>query len=166
MSVDTKTTTRRWLLGAGAVAVVGGGTFAATWFNIFADAAANGALSVEEANQQAQAGTIYLIDIRRPDEWQRTGVATSAIPIDMRRKDFEDVLQSVLDSAPARPVALICARGVRSVRMGRRLAKAGFIDIINVPEGMVGSGAGAGWVAKKLPLRSPTEAELNGQISV
>lgn len=114
----------------------------------------------------AGSGEIYLIDIRRPDEWARTGVAVDAIPIDMRRKDFEYVLQSVLDTSGERRVASICARGVRSKRMDRRLTNAGFPNVTDVPEGMLGSGAGPGWIAKKLPLRAPTEAELGGQVSV
>ena len=108
---------RRWLLGAGSVSVLGGGAFAATWFNVFADASAEGALTVEDAHQQARDGAIYLVDIRRPDEWKRTGIGANAIPIDMRRKDFGEVLTSIFDATGPRPVALICARGVRSDRM-------------------------------------------------
>lgn len=157
---------RRWVLGAGGLAIVGGGAFAATWFNVLADATAEGALSVELANEQAAKGEIYLVDIRRPDEWARTGVAVPAILIDMRREDFTSVLQTVIDASGERPVALICARGVRSDRMNTRLEEAGFTAVIDVPEGMLGSGAGSGWISKGLPLRQPTEAELNGLVSV
>ena len=157
---------RRWLLGAGSVSVLGGGAFAATWFNVFADASAEGALTVEDAHQQARDGSIYLVDIRRPDEWKRTGIGADAIPIDMRRKDFGEVLTSIFDTTGPRPVALICARGVRSDRMNTRLKNAGFKDIIDVPEGMLGSGAGPGWIARELPLRAPTQSELDGQVSV
>lgn len=45
-----------------------------------------------EAHRQALSGKILLIDIRRPDEWQRTGLGQGAVPIDMRRKDFVDAL--------------------------------------------------------------------------
>ncbi len=155
---------RRWILGAGAIGVAGGGAFATKWFNIFADASVEGALTVEEASNQASSGDIFLIDIRRPDEWKRTGVGASAIPIDMRRKDFEDVLQTILREQGERPVALICARGVRSDRMSQRLAKAGFTNIIDVPEGMLGSGAGPGWIRRELPIRTPTPQELDGQV--
>lgn len=156
--------TRRWILGGGAVAATfGGGYFASTWFNILGDADADGALSVTDAYQLAAAGEIYLIDIRRPDEWDETGVAEPAIPIDMRRDDFEDVLQQIFDATGVRPVALICARGVRSDRMNTRLKAAGFGDILDVPEGMLGSGAGPGYIAQNLPLRPPSRAELDGQ---
>lgn len=161
----SKLVTRRWVFGAGAAVCIGGGAFAANWFNVLADASAPGAISIEDAFQQAKNGEIYLIDIRRPDEWVQTGVTVDAIPIDMRRKDFENVLQSLLDTFGLRPVALICARGVRSDRMDRRLKAAGFSNVIDVPEGILGSGAGPGWIAKKLPLRAPTEAELDGQVA-
>ena len=156
--------TRRWLIGAGAVVVVGAAVGAATWFNVFADATTDGALTVEEAHRQATAKDVYLIDIRRPDEWKRTGIAPSAIPLDMRREDFEIKLRSILAQHGERPVALICARGVRSDWLNKRLVAAGFTNIIDVPEGMVGSGAGPGWIGKSLPLRAATPEELKGRI--
>lgn len=156
--------TRRMALMGGVAVVAGGGVFTANWFNIFASADVVGALSVADAFAQAEAGQVYLIDIRRPDEWDRTGVAAPAIPLDMRRDDFETVLQAIFDEKGARPVALICARGVRSDRMNTRLQDAGFGNIIDVPEGMLGSGAGPGYIAEGLPLRAPTPAELDGQV--
>ena len=89
--------TRRWLLGVNAAAVLGGGgVFASKWFNVFAELSGQGMLGVKDAPQQAEAGEIYPIDIRRPDEWERTGIAVSAIPLDMRRDDFEDVLRETI----------------------------------------------------------------------
>jgi len=155
---------RRWFLLGGATVVAGSGLFGSRWFNIFANAALEGTLTVTDAHQLAQNGSLYLIDIRRPDEWARTGVAAPALPIDMRRDDFEILLRSVFETSGERPVALICARGVRSNRMNRRLNDAGFEQILDVPEGMLGSGAGPGYIATGLPLRPPTQAELDGQI--
>ena len=156
---------RRLILAGGLATAGGSAVFATTWFNVLADASAEGALTVEDANRLATEGQIYLVDIRRPDEWARTGVAKPAIPIDMRRDDFETVLQAVFSQFGVRPVALICARGVRSDRMNTRLESAGFTNIIDVPEGMLGSGAGPGWIKRALPLRTPTNDELNGRIS-
>lgn len=156
--------TRRWLL-SGGVAVVGvGGVFAANWFNVFAQTSGDGQLSVEMAYSQADAGEVYLIDIRRPDEWTRTGIAVPAIPLDMRRKDFEAILTEIIAKGGDKPVALICARGVRSFHMDKRLRKNGFTDIVDVPEGMLGSGAGSGYIKAGLPLRAPTALELEGQV--
>jgi len=145
------------------VLVVGGAAFAARWFNVNGDASAEDALSVKQALALARAGDIHLIDIRRPDEWSRTGVASPAIPIDMRRADFAAVLTSVLATKGQRPVALICARGVRSNRLRTRLMNAGLTNIIDVPEGMLGSGAGPGWLKSGLPLRAPSASERAGQ---
>lgn len=142
---------RAFGLGAGAV-IVGGAFFGATWFNVTASAAGEGMISVARAHQGATAGDFFLIDIRRPDEWGRTGVGEGAHPIDMRRKDFTDELLALTGGDQAAPVALICARGVRSRRLTARLTEAGFTNIIDVPEGMLGSGAGPGWLKSNLPI--------------
>ena len=108
-------------------------------------------LSVSQAHQQAQSGDITLIDIRRPDEWKRSGVGVGANPLDMRRKDFIEQLDLIVAGDRSRPVALMCARGVRSAKMSKKLTAAGFTQIIDVPEGMLGSRAGPGWLKSKLP---------------
>lgn len=94
---------------------------------------------------------VLLVDIRRPDEWQKTGIAKGAIPIDMRRDDFATAVLAARAFA-AQPVALICARGVRSRRMTVLLDEAGIAPIIDVPEGMLGSFAGPGWLKRDLPV--------------
>lgn len=167
MTSEAKTArpTRRLVLFGGTAVVAGSGLFATKWFNIFADASTEGMLTVEIALAEAEAGNLYLIDIRRPDEWEKTGVASAAIPLDMRRDDFETVLQQIIDVNGDRPVALICARGVRSDRMNERLDAAGFTNVLDVPEGMLGSGAGPGYLKRGLPTRAPTEAELAGDLS-
>jgi len=113
-----------------------------------------GSLSVGDAHAQAQSGLITLIDIRRPDEWRLTGIGQGAHPIDMRRKDFIEALSAVTGPDRSRLIALICARGVRSARLSRRLTDAGYTGIIDVPEGMLGSAAGPGWLAEDLPTYS------------
>ncbi|SFI34402.1 rhodanese-like domain-containing protein [Jannaschia pohangensis] len=102
-----------------------------------------------------QAGEVMLIDIRRPDEWTGTGIAEGAQPLDMRRDDFAEALAVLTGGDLDRPVALICARGVRSDRTSARLADAGFTRIIDVPEGMLGSAAGPGWLERGLPVVQP-----------
>lgn len=105
------------------------------------------------ANTRAMAGTLTLIDIRRPDEWQATGIGEGAQPLDMRRGDFTDALLVLVKGNTAAAIALICARGVRSARLATRLTGAGFGHIINVPEGMLGAAEGPGWIARGLPVR-------------
>lgn len=127
------------------------GALSAHWFNIWADAAQPGALSVQDAHKAALSGAVILVDIRRPDEWARTGVGQGAVPLDMRRADFVAALHELAPGLNA-PIALICARGVRSRAMTERLKQAGFTNIIDVPDGMLGSGAGPGWLKAGLPV--------------
>jgi len=146
---------RRFLIGAGALALVGVG-FAVTegrnlyWSAISEDVSAR--LSVGEAHAMATAGEILLIDIRRPDEWSGTGSPASGHRLDMRREDFAEALLALAGGDPSVQVALICARGVRSSRLTNRLMEAGFTNVMDVPEGMLGSGAGPGWIREGLPL--------------
>lgn len=152
-STPSRLSRRGFLLGG--IAVVGiAGMAGARWFNL--DAKLQGSdLTAPAAQVAVEAGEILLVDIRRPDEWARTGIAQSAVPIDMRRPDFIDALLVQTDGRRDLPVALICARGVRSARMSAQLAAAGFTQILDVPEGMSGSGAGPGWVKRGLPLAQP-----------
>lgn len=110
------------------------------------------AIDPPTAYKLAQSGAITLLDIRRPDEWAKTGSGQGAHKLDMRTKDFITALDILLSGDKTKPVALICARGVRSNRMSEKLKKAGFSKIIDVPEGMLGSKAGPGWIKRKLPL--------------
>ena len=143
--------TRRLLIMGAAVAGVGGTVFASRWFNISAEAGASGTLSAPDAHRAAALREVVLVDIRRPDEWQRTGVGEGAVPIDMRREDFVTALLDATGGRTDVPVALICARGVRSRALSARLSSAGFTSIVDVSEGMMGSGAGAGWLRRGLP---------------
>lgn len=143
--------TRRGVSLFGAAALVGGTVFGARWFNLTAHAGGEGTLSTPDAHQAAASGEVLLVDIRRPDEWSRTGVGAGAVPLDMRRADFTDALLVQTEGRTDMPVALICARGVRSRALSNRLRSAGFTNIIDVPEGMLGSGAGPGWLKRGLP---------------
>lgn len=147
--------TRRRLLGIG---IVGTAAAVGLWrLSLRRPEFSGTQLSVAQAYAQATQGDIWLIDIRRPDEWQRTGVGEGAFPVDMRRKDFVQALALVTKAAPSRPVALICARGVRSARLGQAMREAGYANIIDVPEGMLGSSAGQGWLKSGLPVRRYTK---------
>lgn len=111
-----------------------------------------GELSPPDAHTLATSGQITLIDVRRPDEWASTGSGQGAQRLDLRRDDFIPEVLKLVSGDTSAPVAVICARGVRSRRMSRALIDAGFTNIIDVPEGMLGSPAGPGWIARNLPL--------------
>ena len=92
-----------------------------------------------------------LVDIRRPEEWQDTGVAEGAWPIDMTHPRFGERLFAARDLAAGRPVALICRTGHRSglVMSKLREAKAaGFVDAVG---GMLGAPGRSGWIERGLP---------------
>lgn len=116
-------------------------------------AEAPGILSAPEAHEAAANGTIPLIDIRTPSEWDETGVPENAFAINMISPGFVRDLDAALDGDRSKPFAMICATGGRTRFMASALRKLGFTSPLDVSEGMMGSGAGPGWLARKLPVR-------------
>ena len=108
------------------------------------------------AHQRLRAGELTLIDIRRPEEWRQTGVAEGALRIDLRHpQGVTGFARQVLDSVGGQldaPIALICRTGNRTARMQATLLQLGFTQVYHVPEGMVGSRAGPGWIRRGLPV--------------
>lgn len=111
-------------------------------------------MTPSEALEAAAKGDILLVDVRRPDEWQATGLPQNAVGIDMRRSDFVSAVLVARRHAQ-QPVAVICARGVRSARVTQLFEAEGISPIIDVPEGMLGSRAGPGWLKRGLPVVRP-----------
>ena len=113
-------------------------------------------LAAPEAYAQAQAGKLTLIDIRRPDEWRQTGVARDALQINMAHPQgaagFVQQVAAELGGDRNAPIGLICRTGNRTTQVARYLEAQGFTQILNVKEGMVGSGAGPGWMKRGLPV--------------
>lgn len=108
--------------------------------------------SVDRVNEALQQGQIRLVDIRSRQEWQATGVALGAWPVSLHEDRFPDRLFAARAHAQGRPVALICATGGRSGSVMRSLLLAGYSGFIDVPEGMLGSSRGPGWIAAGLPI--------------
>ena len=115
-------------------------------------------LSAPDAYAQAQAGKLTLIDIRRPDEWRQTGVAQGAIRVNMLHpqgpQGFVRQVLAEVDGNMDAPIGLICRTGNRTPHMQKVLQEAGFTQVINIKEGMVGSAAGPGWLARGLPVEA------------
>ncbi|WP_240790357.1 rhodanese-like domain-containing protein [Rhodobacter sp. SY28-1] len=120
-------------------------------YTLMQPAQAGQTLDAETAFQRAQAGNLLLIDIRQPDEWADTGSPEGAQRLDLRSPDFLDRLSELAEGDTDRPIALICATGGRSARTARALTAAGFTNVLDVSEGMLGSSAGPGWLARGLP---------------
>ena len=112
-------------------------------------------VAAPDAWSQAQAGQLTLIDIRRPDEWKQTGVAKGALEINMAHPQgaagFVKQVEAELGGDKHAPVGLICRTGNRTTQMQKVLTDAGFTNVVHIKEGMAGSGAGPGWLARGLP---------------
>ncbi len=117
-------------------------------------------MEVGEAHAKAKAGEIVLVDVRRPGEWRTTGIPASGHAITMHQNSakFISQLLTATGGDKSRPLALICATGVRTTWLQARLRKAGFSNLFNVTEGMKGSRFGKGWIKKGLPIRKWTGA--------
>jgi len=115
-------------------------------------------LSAPEAYEQTRSGAVTLIDIRTPGEWRQTGVAEGALQIDMRDpkgpQGFADRVLAAVGGDKDAPIALVCRTGNRTTAMQQVLIDRGFTRVYNVKEGMVGSGAGPGWIKRGLPVQA------------
>lgn len=93
-----------------------------------------------------------LIDVREPVEWAETGVPRGAATISISRKDFVDAVLARVGGDKSAPVAVICKSGSRSAKAAEALSAAGFTNVTNIGDGMMGrAAAGRGWLAAKLP---------------
>ncbi len=115
-------------------------------------------INAPEAYEAVKNGKLTLIDIRTPPEWKQTGVAPGAARINMIHPQgaagfLNEVLAKVGGDKTA-PIALICRTGNRTTQVQRFLQAQGFTQVYNIKEGMAGSGAGPGWLARKLPVDS------------
>jgi rhodanese-related sulfurtransferase len=131
--------------------------FAAAMLAISAPSFAQTQTSVKTVSSEAfitaPAGAM-LFDVREPGEWTETGVPADAKQISISRSDFVDAVLAEVGGDKTKPVALICKSGSRSIRAAERLAAAGFTQVTNVGDGMMGrDGVGKGWLAANLPTR-------------
>lgn len=113
-------------------------------------------LSAPDAYAMVQSGELTLIDVQRPDEWEKTGVAQGALHIDMSSTQgeagFIRQVSAKVHGDKNAPIGLISQAGNRSENARQTLHAAGFTRVYNIKEGMRGSSAGPGWIAHKLPV--------------
>ncbi len=109
-----------------------------------------------EALARAKRGEVTIIDVRSPQEWKQTGVPAGARPVSIHDpggiEGFVRAMTRSVNGQLDTPIALICARGNRSTRALSALQAAGFTQVLNIKEGMLGSANGSGWLAQDLPL--------------
>lgn len=114
-------------------------------------------ISAREALAAAEAGEVTIVDVRSPMEWRITGIPDGSVPVTIHHAGGADgfvaEILEMVDGDRSRPVALICASGVRSGAAQSLLRAQGFSDVRNLAEGMQGSRAGQGWLAQGLPVQ-------------
>ncbi|MGF1644520.1 MAG: rhodanese-like domain-containing protein [Thiotrichales bacterium] len=112
-------------------------------------------LDAPDALAAAQSGALTLIDIRRPEEWRQTGVATGALRVNMLHprgpQGFVAEVLARVDGNKDAPIGLICRTGNRTSQIQKLLRQQGFTQVFNIGEGMAGSRFGPGWLARGLP---------------
>lgn len=118
---------------------------------------AEGVITATDALARQQAGKLTLIDIRQPEEWRQTGMAKGAKGISMRHPQgpngFLQELTAAVGGDRNAPIGLICRTGNRTTAMHKALREVGFTQVFNIKEGMAGSAAGPGWLARGLPVQ-------------
>lgn len=134
--------------------------FAAALLLIFASlpAFAQEVMTADEAAEKAASGEVLIIDVRSPQEWAETGVPQGAERVTIHNPDgvqaFVAEVLEVTGGDRDRPIAFICAAGVRSSYAQQLAREAGYTNVVNIREGMMGSADGKGWLAKGLPTES------------
>ena len=112
-------------------------------------------LSAPEAERRVSEGDLMLIDVRSIPEWRQTRIAKGARTITIHDPEGIEAFVAKVAAAAGerdRPIAFICARGVRSAYAYKLMSDAGFTNLYNVTEGMKGNPAhGPGWLKRQLP---------------
>ena len=115
--------------------------------------AENAVMTAPQAHKAAMDKKLVFIDIRTKEEWQKTGIATSAHPVSMHQKGFLQKLDKLIGGDKSKKIALICATGSRSAYIQGELIKRGYSNAISVAEGMLGGPNGKGWIPRGLPTK-------------
>ncbi|MEJ1995217.1 MAG: rhodanese-like domain-containing protein [Limibacillus sp.] len=113
-------------------------------------------LSAPEAEARMQEDGLLLIDVRSKLEWAETGIPKGAEAITIHEpRGVGYFVMKVSEAAGGerdRPIAFICATGVRSAYAYSLLKEAGFSELYNITEGMLGNPRhGPGWLKRGLP---------------
>jgi len=117
-------------------------------------------LSAPEALRRVASGELILIDVRSEKEWRETGIPKGALAISIHdprgKTGFLEKVRAAIGETTGKPVAMICAAGVRSDRTQKWLREAGYKPVMNVREGMMGrwrflEPSQPGWLKRGLP---------------
>ena len=145
-----KRLTRRWVLGLlGSVPVLAA-------LGSHEGLATEETIGVRDALDGARSGALTLVDVRSPQEWQKTGLPEGAEAVTIHGPEgltgFVAAIRARLGEPQDQPIALICASGVRSTAASKALRAAGYTRVLNVREGFFGNQTdGPGWLRSGLP---------------
>lgn len=110
------------------------------------------------AFEHAQSGDLLIIDVRSRSEWAQTGIPSGARTVSLQdemgtpNRQFMAEVEAATENDHDRPIAFICAAGIRS-SVAREIAEAaGFSRAVDISEGMMGNPRGPGWLRRGLPL--------------
>ena len=113
------------------------------------------------ALEAVESGDLLLIDVRSPQEWRMTGLPSGGQAATIHNPaglgGFLDEVLALAGGDKDRPIAVICAGGVRSARAQRFLESEGFTQVLDVDEGMMGRPDAAGWINRGLPTEPCAE---------
>ena len=113
-------------------------------------------VSAPVALDRREADAVTIVDIRRPDEWRDTGLPAGAARATILSRNgalgFLKRIEEITGGDKDKPLALICAGGVRSRLAAELLGEKGYTRITDIREGMHGSRFGPGWLRRGLPL--------------
>ena len=124
---------RRVFLAAGVAAAAG--AFGIARFAIPAPPENLSLQSLSGSELASDPGTL-LVDIRRPDEWKKTGVVEGALLVTYTSP--ENFLKAVaLKIADGQQLALICRSGNRTSRASRKIAGLVDFNVVDVQGGML-----------------------------
>jgi rhodanese-related sulfurtransferase len=89
-------------------------------------------LSVEEAMSKIKTGNLYIVDVRRKDEFNKGHIKKA------KNVPFEDI-SNILNKIPKNIEVLVyCETGARSIRAVRYLEVAGYERIFHMHQGLRG----------------------------
>ncbi len=143
--------------GKGRIGIVAGPALAVLVLFLALGRAGDGTLAADSAWALTSRDSLLVIDVRTSREWRATGLPDNAIGISLAgggATSFVDAVLEAVDGDRSRPVAMICASGVRSARAADMLRRHGFVEVYDIAEGMMGNGHRPGWIERGLPLRA------------
>jgi len=144
---------RRWRAAPRCLAIGAVAAFAAVMPPSAATAAHRG-VAATQAYSETASGSRVLIDVRSAPEWKGSGLPRGAATVTIHQPApaFLDRILAAVGGDPDRPIALICATGIRAHRAQQFLESRGFSNVLNVDGGLYGAPGAAGWVKSGLPM--------------